>query len=123
MAWIRLDTDFYHDPKFLALQRDKGKNACFDCIRVWCLCHENYGVVDINDHKMRLWLEEELGIRGKRLASYLKTLADCELIDPEEFAQGRVTSKRLKREGLKRKDSEDKARYAAEKRWEGKQDA
>ena len=120
MAWMRLDTDFARDPKMISLIKHKNKGAAFDVIRLWAICHENYGCVDLNDAHMRDWLEESIGIRGKRLKTFLWEVAGYGLIDPEKLKEGLVTSDRLLKEGLKRQDAEQKAKYAAEQRWKGR---
>ena len=115
IGWMRLDTDFYRDEKFLAIARLKGKAAAFDAVRLYCLCHQKYGSLDLNDPITRGWAEEELGLKGKRLDAFLEDCAECRLISADMLGMGVVTSDRLSEEGMKRRDTEDK-RAAAGKR-------
>lgn len=120
IGWMRLDTDFYHDMKFRALVKKHGKACAFDAICIYTLCHQNYGVLDLNDEMVKLWVLDELGLSEKSLMSTLEKLADCSVIDRDLLKLGKVTSERLSNEGLKKKDSEDKRRLAGIKSGEAR---
>lgn len=115
IGWMRLDTDFYRDMKFRLVVRKYGKQAAYDALCIYSMCAHNYGVLDLNDEMVRLWVLDELAITDKALETLLEKLADCALIDPAMLSMGKITSERLSTEGSKKRESEDKRRLAGEK--------
>lgn len=117
IGWMRLDLNFWHDEKFLGLISAHGEAAAFKAIKLYCLAHSNYGQINLNDPLSRPWLEEELKLRGKRLTTFLESLAQFKVIDGIYLKEGIITSARLLKEGKKKQDSEDRHAAMAEKRW------
>lgn len=117
-GWLRLDTDFYRDEKFRAMASIKGKAKAYDAVRLYCLCHQKYGVLDITDLITRAWVLDELGMNEKQLEQFLDDCAECRIISSELLAMGKVTSERLSEEGQKRRDAEDRKRLGGIKSGE-----
>ena len=119
-SWMRLDAGFWHDEKFLAVIKAKGEAGAFKLLKIYSLASSKYGVIDLNDPIVRPWVEDEMGLKGKKLDDFLCVLADCHAIDSEMLKMGKITSERLSREGLKKRELQDKRSIAgkasAEKR-------
>lgn len=114
ISWMKLDNGFWHDEKFLAIIHRKGEAAAFKVIKLYCLAHSKYGTLDLNEPNIRPWVEEEMGLKGKRLDEFLSVCAECRLIEPEMLAIGKITSERLSKEGLKRRTTEEARSVAGE---------
>ena len=117
--WMRLDTDFWHDPKFTALLSVKSKSAAFDVIRLYCMATLRSGQIDVNDPIERAWVESELSLRGKKLDSLLNTLAEYRIISADDLKEGVITCTRLRDEALRIEEIRERRSKAAQKRWEG----
>lgn len=113
-GWMRLDAGFWHDEKFLAVIKAKGEAGAFKLLKLYSLASSKYGVIDLNDAIVRPWVEDEMGLRGKKLDDFLRTLAECHAINGEMLKMGKITSDRLSREGLKKLELQEKRRLAGQ---------
>ena len=59
--YIKLDTDWYDDPKVLDFQDRYGKAALVDLIKLFCVLGEFYGTIDLKDNAQKLRLQQVLG--------------------------------------------------------------
>lgn len=118
IGWMKLDTDFWHDPKFVLLIAEKGEATAFKAIKALALINRNDGQIDINDPMQKAWAQQEMGIKGKAFTNLLQTLAAYQLIIPENLEVGIVNSRRSIEEKHKRDDIREKRRQAANKRWD-----
>ena len=121
IGWMRLDRGFWHDPKFVALIADKGEAAAFKAVKLYCLAAERYGVLDLRDKATRLWVEGELGVKGKRLDEFMGACLDAGIFSREHYdAMGVYTSRRLSEEGEKRRNTEERRSVAGKKSGEAR---
>lgn len=123
--YIKLDCDWYDDPKTLDFQDRYGKTALVDLVKLFCVLGEFYGTIDLKDNGQKIRLQQVLGRKGKALASFLDKVASCGIINAEalELLQ-RVGSDRSIRDGTTRKNRREYAlaasQAAADKRKDGK---
>ena len=123
--YIKLDTDWYDDPKILDFQDRYGKAALVDVVKLFCVLGEFYGSIDLKDNGQKIRLQQVLGKKGKALSSFLEKAASCGIISAEAL-EGiqRVGSDRSVRDGTARRNRRDYAiaasQAAAEKRNEAK---
>lgn len=120
IGWMRLDDDFYRDEKFVALERNEGKSTCYDAIKVYCICHSKYGIIKRDDPIVWPWFEIEMGYKPDKLDKLLETLAKYKIISEDKLKIGWVTSNRLAKEGIKRKETEEKRSMAGIKSAEAR---
>ena len=121
IGWMRLDLGFWHDQKFVALIADKGEAAAFKAVKLYCLAAERYGVLDLRDKAVRLWIEGEIGLKGKRLDDFMGACIDAGIFSREHFdAMGVYTSRRLSAEGEKRRTTEERRSIAGKKSGEAR---
>ena len=123
--YIKLDTDWYDDPKILDFQDQFGKSALVDVVKLFCVLGEFYGQIDLKENAQKLRLQQVLGKKGKALATFLDRAASCAIISADALhGLQRVGSERSIKDGetrMKRKEYALAAsQAAAEKRTEGK---
>ena len=99
--WMRLDVDFWHDPKFTALLSEKSKSVAFDAVRLYCMATAKHGQIDLSDPIERKWVESELSLRGKKLDTLLSTLAEFRIIDADDLDEGVIPCGRLRNEAAR----------------------
>jgi len=115
IRWMKLDIDFWHSPEFVTMISRKGEAAAFKVIKLYCLASELYGVIDMTSEKDRLWVESEMGFKGKRLNDFISDCVDCGIFDRDMWEGfGKVTCNRLSEAGMKRRETEEKRRAAGE---------
>lgn len=119
MAWyIKLDMDWYDDPKVLEFKDLYGKAALVDVVKLFCALGEFFGQIDLNESAQRLHLKKVLSKTDKSLRSFLEKCASVDLIDKEAYeAFGRVGSARSIRDGEARSRRKQRALDGANKRW------
>ena len=123
--YIKLDTDWYDDPKILDFQDQYGKAALVDIVKLFCVLGEFYGSIDLKDNGQKIRLQQVLGKKGKALTSFLEKVAACGIINAEAFhGFQRIGSERSMRDGKARMNRREYAlaasQAAAEKRNESK---
>ena len=123
--YIKLDTDWYDDPKVLDFQDKYGKAALVDLVKLFCVLGEFYGLIDLKDNGQKIRLQQVLGKKGKALTAFLDKVASCEIIKSEAYKGLRlIGSDRSIRDGTARKNRREYAlaasQAAADKRSEGK---
>ena len=118
VKWMRLDVDFWHDPKIVLLRRNKSDATAFKAIQLYCLATSRNGQIDITDPIERTWVESELSISSKKLDNLLNTLAEHQIIDADDLQQGVVTCGRLRSEAIRIEGIKERRSKAAKKRWE-----
>lgn len=123
--YIKLDTDWYDDPKVLDFQDRYGKAALVDLIKLFCVLGEFYGSIDLKDNGQKIRLQQVIGKKGKALTSFLDKAASCGIINAEAYkALQRVGSDRSIRDGTARRNRREYAlaasQAAADKRKDGK---
>lgn len=123
IEWMKLDTDFWHDPKFVLIIKEKGEAVAFRAVKVIALINRADGQIDLNDPMQKAWAQAELGMGDKAFTSLLKTLATYHLIIPENLEVGIVNSRRTVAEKIKRDEIREKRRMAANARWNADADA
>lgn len=118
---MRLDRGFWHDPKFIALIADKGESGAFKALKLYSLAAEKYGVLDLRDKQTRLWVESELGVKGKKLDEFMGACLDAGIFSREHFdGMGVYTSRRLSDEGERRRTTEERRSAAGKKSAEAR---
>lgn len=118
---MRLDRGFWHDPKFIALIADKGESGAFKALKLYSLAAEKYGVLDLRDKQTRLWVESELGVKGKKLDEFMAACLEAGIFSREHFdGMGVYTSRRLSDEGERRRTTEEKRSAAGKKSAEAR---
>ncbi|MCL2826114.1 MAG: DUF4373 domain-containing protein [Eggerthellaceae bacterium] len=126
-VWLRLDTDFYHDPKVERLEAVTNGQGVFRWIKLCCIAHEGYGQIDTNDAAMLAHAERHTGLKGRRFSEFVDACAACGLFDPEQWGKGVITSNRMLLEGSRRLSSEQQkaeaGRRSAEARKRKKEDS
>lgn len=124
IRWMKLDLDFWHDRKFVALLSEKGEQGGFKVVKLYCLATECYGRLDMADASIRRWVEGEVGLKGKRLDDFIEVCVDCEIFDREAWAIFKViTCDRLIESGEKRRETEEKRRAAGKASGEARRNA
>ena len=123
--YIKLDCDWYDDPKVLDFEDRFGKSALVDLVKLFCVLGEHYGSIDLKDNGQKIRLQQVLGKKGKALATFLDKVAACGLINGEAYhGIQRIGSERSVRDGTARRNRREYAlaasQAAAEKRNEGK---
>lgn len=123
--YIKLDTDWYDDPKVLDFQDRYGKAALVDLVKLFCVLGEFYGSIDLKDNGQKIRLQQVIGKKGKALTSFLDKVASCGIINAEAYkALQRIGSDRSIRDGTARKNRREYAlaasQAAADKRKDGK---
>ena len=123
--YIKLDTDWYDDPKVLDFQDRYGKAALVDLVKLFCVLGEFYGLIDLKDNGQKIRLQQVLGKKGKALTTFLDKVASCEIIKSEAYKVLRVIgSDRSIRDGTARRNRREYAlaasQAAADKRSESK---
>lgn len=127
--WMKLDLDFWRDPKVKKLIAEKGEAAAFRLVKLWCLAYghdahidilgdgvkaEVHGALDLRDKMTRIDVEDEMGVKGKRLDALVEACVECGLFKRDMWeCFGVVTSDRLAIQG------EGMARSLAQKREAG----
>lgn len=115
---MRLDLDFYSDPKVRALSKRHGEGHIFRWLKVVCLAYREHGSLDLRDRMVRDWAEDETGLRGKRLDAALEAFAEVGLIDEQAWREyGVVTSARMSDEAANIESRASRGKDAARKRW------
>ena len=123
--YMKLDTDWYDDPKVLDFQDRYGKAALVDLIKLFCVMADFYGTIDLKDNGQKIRLQQVLGKNGKALTAFLDKVASCDLINAEAYhGLQRVGSERSIRDGTARRNRREYAlaasQAAADKRAESK---
>ena len=123
--YIKLDTDWYDDPKVLDFQDRYGKAALVDLVKLFCVLGEFYGSIDLKDNGQKIRLQQVIGKKGKALTAFLDKVASCGSINAEAYkALQRIGSDRSIRDGTARKNRREYAlaasQAAADKRKDGK---
>ncbi|MBQ9000232.1 MAG: hypothetical protein IJ087_00065 [Eggerthellaceae bacterium] len=123
--YIKLDTDWYDDPKVLDFQDRYGKAALVDLIKLFCVLGEFYGTIDLKDNAQKLRLQQVLGKKGKPLLAFLDKVSACALINEEAYRGiQRIGSDRSLKDGEARRKRKEYAlvasQAAADKRNEDK---
>lgn len=123
--YIKLDTDWYDDPKVLDFQDRYGKAALVDLVKLFCVLGEFYGSISLKDNGEKIRLQQVLGKKGKALIAFLDKVAACNLINAEAYRElQRIGSDRSIRDGTARRNRREYAlaasQAAADKRAEGK---
>ena len=123
--YIKLDTDWYDDPKVLDFQDRYGKAALVDLVKLFCVLGEFYGSIDLKDNGQKIRLQQVIGKKGKALTAFLDKVASCGIINAEAYkALQRISSDRSIRDGTARKNRREYAlaasQAAADKRKDGK---
>ena len=122
--YMKLDFDWYEDPKVLDFQDRHGKAALVDLIKLFCVMGEFYGQIDLKDNAQKLRLQKVLNKRGKALVAFIDKVANCDLVDAEAWkGLQRIGSDRSIRDGTARRNRRqyalDASKAAQEKRKEG----
>lgn len=108
--YIKLDCDWYNDPKILEFQEMYGKAALVDVIKLYCALGEFYGQINLNEPKQRLHLQNVIGKKGKALETFLERCASAEIIKPDAYkVLGWVANDRAIRDGEVRKNRRQNA--------------
>lgn len=116
IGWMRLDRGFWHDPKFAAIIDAKGEAGAFRALKLYSLASENYGRLDFSDRPTRIWVEGEMGLKGKKLDEFMEACLECGVFDRGHYeAFGVFTSRRLSEEGEKRRRTEEARACAGSK--------
>ena len=116
--WMRLDLNFYSDPKVRALSKRHGEGYVFRWLKVVCLAYREHGSLNVGDPMVRDWVEDEAGLRGKRLDASLEAFAEVGLIDAQAWREyGIVTSARMSDEAANIESRSSRGKDAARKRW------
>lgn len=126
-AYIKLDCDWYDDPKVLDFQDQFGKAALVDLVKLFCVLGEFYGSIDLKDNGQKIRLQQVLGKKGKALTAFLGKVASCGIINAEALeGLQRIGSDRSLKDGEARRKRKEYAwaasEAAAEKRKESKAD-
>lgn len=121
--WMRLDVDFWHDPKIVSLRRNKSDATAFKVIQLYCLATSRNGQINLSDPIERTWVESELSLTGKKLDNLLRTLAEYRIIDADDLGEGVITCDRLRKEAIKTDEIRERRSKAAKKRWGGNANA
>lgn len=119
--YIKLDLDWYDDPKILEFQDRYGKASLVDVIKLYCALGEFYGQIDLKERAQALHLQKVLGKKGKALDAFLEKCASVNLIKADAYkAFRRVASDRSIRDGeirrTRRQNAIDASAAAAEAR-------
>ena len=105
--WMKLDLDFYRDPKVRKLAKDKGESQAWRWLKLTCLAAEQYGCLDMTDPLISDWVKDEMGMSAQRLDKLVSDCLECRLFDREAWeASRRVTSARMVDEGSRMLNSE-----------------
>ena len=121
IGWMRLDRGFWHDPKFVAIIAEKGEAGAFKALKLYSLASEQYGVLDLRDKSVRLWVEDEIGMKGKKLDEFMQACLEAGVFSQEHYdGLGVFTSRRLSAEGEKRRKTEESRSAAGKKSAEAR---
>ena len=113
--YIKLDCDWYDDPKILDFQDRYGKAALVDLVKLFCALGEFYGTIDLKDNGQKIRLQQVLGKKGKALTAFLEKVASCDIINAEAYkALQRVGSDRSIRDGTARRNRREYALQASQ---------
>ena len=113
--YIKLDCDWYDDPKILDFQDRYGKAALVDLVKLFCVLGEFYGTIDLKDNGQKIRLQQVLGKKGKALTAFLEKVASCDIINAEAYkALQRVGSDRSIRDGTARRNRREDALQASQ---------
>lgn len=113
--YIKLDVDWYDDPKIDLFQHRHGKAALVDVVKLFCVLGEFYGTVDLKDDEQRLRLQKVVGKKGKALIAFLDKVAACGIINEEAYrGLQRIGSNRSIRDGTSRKSRREYALAASQ---------
>lgn len=114
MSWMKLDLDFYRDPKVRLMVGRYGEGAAWRWLVLAALAADQHGALDMADEMIRRWVEDESGMRGKRLDAVVEKCVECRLFDEEAWKNSSVlTSQRLKKEAEKRWNLSESRRNSA----------
>lgn len=117
--WMRLDLDFYSDPKVRALRKRHGEGYVARWLTLVCLAYREHGRLDMKDDLIRDWVEDESGLKGKRLDDTIAAIAGVGLIDAQAWDEYRVVaSARMSDEAANIDGRSSRGKEAARKRWE-----
>lgn len=116
--WMRLDLNFYNDPKVRALSKRHGENYVARWIKLLCLAYKEHGRLDLRDDMIRDWVEDEMGLKGKRLDDTISACVSVGLFDEGVWNEYRtVASGRMSDEVENVYGRSERARSAAKARW------
>lgn len=119
--WLKLDHDFWHDRKFVALLSMKGETAGFKVIKLYCLIDESGGSLDMAESATRHWVEDEIKLKGKRLDEFIETCLDCEIFKRDVWECLHVlTNDRLYEANERRRELSEKRSAAGRKSGESR---
>lgn len=98
--YIKLDVDWYEDPKILEFADLYGKAALVDVIKLFCVISEFFGEVDLNERAQLLRVQKVMGKKGKALDTFLARCAGVDLIRADMLESfSKVCSNRSLRDG------------------------
>ncbi len=98
--YIKLDLDWYDDPKILEFVDLYGKAALVDVIKLFCVMSEFFGEVDLNERAQLLRIQKVLGKKGKALRTFLDRCAGVDIIRADMLEGfSKVCSNRSLRDG------------------------
>ena len=125
--YIKLDVDWYEDPKILEFADLYGTAALVDVIKLFCVMSEFFGEIDLNERAHLLRVQKALGKKGKSLESFLQRCADVDLIRADMLEGfSKVCSNRSLRDGRvrwnRKQNALDASAAAKEAREQAKND-
>ena len=116
--WMRLDLDFYSDPKVRALRKRHGEAYVSRWLTLTCLAYREHGRLDLGNEIVRDWVEAESGLKGKKLEDTVEAIAEVGLIEAQAWDEYRImTSARMTDEAVTIDGRSSRAKAAADARW------
>lgn len=114
-SYIKLDFDWYDDPKILVYEDTFGKESLVDVVKLFCALGEFHGIIDLNEPAQRLHIQKVLGLKGEALDAFLDQCALCEIIRADWYQTMRkIGSDRSLRDGDARKKRRNYAKEASD---------
>lgn len=112
--YIKLDFDWFADPKVLVFEDSYGKESVVDVIKLFCALGEFYGRIDLREQAQRLHLQQVLGMKGDSLDGFLEQCAQVGLIRKDWYEGFQVVgSDRSVRDGKAREKRKEYAHEAS----------
>lgn len=121
--YLRLDIDWFDDPKFIDFETKNGHKLTGDALKVFTVCRtldreEMTGIVDMNNSADAALLARKCNLTDKALRKLLDAMAQCSLIDKCGYELGLVGSERTIFEAEESARRKAQSSEAIRKRWE-----
>ena len=135
-TWLKLDTDFFSDPKIELLVAKNGEKTAWFWLKIVAISYEIEseislfdgqrttrvrGAIDMKDDMSRIHLESRMGLSSAKLRSVVDKCCDCGLFDKQLWESAQViTSERMLAQGEAMARSREAKREAGRRSGESR---